>query len=86
MKNHLIIAAALLLCIGCSQKVPTPQQDREMWVEYMLKVADPVLKNTAEGTLKVNMPYEAHPGKDTRPFSYLEAFGRTICGVAPWIE
>ena len=87
MKNILAIAAAaLLLCIGCSEKVNTPQQDRELWVEYLLKVADPVIRNTAEGTLKVNMPYEAHADKDTRPFSYLEAFGRTICGFAPWIE
>ena len=87
MKNFLAIAAAaLLLCVGCSEKVNTPQQDRELWVEYLLKVADPVIRNTAEGTLKVNMPYEAHADKDTRPFSYLEAFGRTICGFAPWIE
>ena len=58
MKNILAIAAAaLLLCVGCSEKVNTPQQDRELWVEYLLKVADPVIRNTAEGTLKVNMPY-----------------------------
>ena len=44
MKNILIIAAALLLCVGCSEKIPTPQQDRDLWIEYMLKVADPVLK------------------------------------------
>ena len=86
-RNILFIAvAALLFCTGCCEKVRTPQQDRELWVEYMLKVADPVIRNTANGTLKENMPYEAHPDKDTRPFSYLEAFGRTICGVAPWLE
>ena len=86
MKNLLIIAAALLLCIGCSEKNPTPQQDREMWVEQLIQIVDPVIRNTAEGTLKVNMPYAGHSDRDTRVFSYLEAFGRTLCGFAPWIE
>ena len=86
MKNLLIIAAALLLCIGCSEKNPTPQQDREMWVEQLIQIVDPVIRNTAEGTLKVNMPYAGHADRDTRVFSYLEAFGRTLCGFAPWIE
>lgn len=81
----LTVVVAMVIA-GCDEKVPTAQQDREVWVEYMLKIADPVLRNTAEGTLKVNMPYEAHPGRDTRAFSYLEAFGRTLCGVAPWLE
>ena len=86
-RNIFLMAIAVaILCTGCCNKVRTPQQDRELWVEYMLKVAGPVLKNTAEGTLKQNMPYEAHPERDTRDFSYLEAFGRTVCGVAPWIE
>ena len=80
------LAVAVAIVAGCSEKVPTPQQDREVWVDHMLKIADPVLRNTAAGTLKVNMPYEAHPGRDTRAFSYLEAFGRTLCGVAPWLE
>lgn len=79
-----------LMCVvsGCSRNQPnTPQQDRAIWVEYMLKVSDPVLRNTAEGTLKETMPYESNdPGRNTRRFSYLEAFGRTICGVAPWLE
>lgn len=88
MKQNLIFLAIafLMLCAGCREKVPTPQQDRELWVEHMIKIADPVLRNTAAGTLKLNMPYEAHPDRDTREFSYLEAFGRTICGVAPWLE
>ena len=64
----------------------TPQQDRAFWAECLVKVADPVIRNTAEGTLKLNMPYEAHEDRDTRTFSYLEAFGRTLCGLAPWLE
>lgn len=83
-----IIPALALFMVSCQgEDVPTPEQDREFWVETMLKIADPVLKNTAAGTLKVNMPYEApDPKRDTRRFSYLEAFGRTVCGIAPWLE
>ena len=78
--------AVLVSACQSETKVRTPEQDRELWVEYLLKVSDPVIRNTAAGTLKVNMPYEAHKDRDTRAFSYLEAFGRTLCGLAPWLE
>ena len=89
--KRLITLVLILSCIVISScqndsQVRTPQQDRQLWVEYLVKLADPVLSNTAAGTLKVNMPYAGHADKDTRKFSYLEAFGRTLCGVAPWLE
>ena len=71
--------------------VPTNKQsgkeDRRIWVETMLKISDPVLQNAANGTLKKNMPYESTDKKqERRRFSYLEALGRTLCGIAPWLE
>lgn len=80
---------SLVMLVSACQSEPqerTPEQDRELWVEYLLKVCDPVIRNTAQGTLKANMPYEGHHDRDTRVFSYLEAFGRTLCGLAPWLE
>lgn len=61
--------------------------DRREWVESMLTIASPVLSNLAEGTLKKNMPFESL-SEDTmrREVSYLEAVGRTVCGIAPWLE
>ena len=50
----------------------------------MLKIADPVLKNLAAGTLKQNMPMMFHP--DRAEYMHLEALGRTVCGIAPWLE
>ena len=50
----------------------------------MLKIADPVLKNLAAGTLKQNMPMVFHP--DRTEYMHLEALGRTLCGIAPWLE
>ncbi len=59
-------------------------QNRHYWLEKMLKIVDPVLKNLSQEKLKVEMPVE---GEDDRvKFSYLEAFGRSLSGIAPWLE
>ena len=66
---------------------PDGSSDRKLWVETLTKVAGPVLENLAAGTLKHNLPYEtlnSDPGH--KVVSYLEAVGRTICGIAPWLE
>lgn len=57
---------------------------REYWVENMLKIADPVLRHLAKGTLHKSIPKDFH--KDRKNFILLEAFGRTACGIAPWLE
>ncbi len=66
---------------------PCGKSDRKMWVEQMTKIASPVLENLAAGTLKKNMPFESLSDEPLRKeVSYLEAVGRTICGIAPWLE
>ena len=66
---------------------PTGLDDRRQWVETMTKIATPVLENLAAGTLKKNMPFESPSVEPLRKeVSYLEAVGRTICGIAPWLE
>ena len=67
------------------EKVSTGAEDRAFWVETMVKIADPVLTNLSEGTLKKNMPYESL-SKDRSIFAHLEAVGRLYCGIAPWLE
>jgi hypothetical protein len=52
----------------------------------MTRLADPVLKNLANGTLKARMPVEQAPKADRRAVSHLEALGRLVSGIAPWIE
>lgn len=62
-------------------------QGRAEWVEEMTRIAGPVLENLALGTLKANMPFESLSKDPLRKeVSYLEAFGRTVCGIAPWLE
>lgn len=66
---------------------PAPQADRKVWVDALLKIATPVMQNLADGTLKKNFPFESlSADTDRREVSYLEAVGRTLCGIAPWLE
>lgn len=57
---------------------------RKYWIETMLKIADPVLLNLSEETLKKNIPTVFHPDREL--YMHLEALGRTLCGMAPWLE
>mgnify|MGYP003309552827 CR=1 FL=1 len=60
--------------------------DRNLWICTLDRVCRPVLENLAAGTLKRNMPIESvHPhGKEK--CTYLEALGRIVVGISPWLE
>ena len=62
-------------------------QDRSYWTNTLYKIASPVVFNLAEGTLKKNMPVEKAPGYGlvAEKVTYLEAVGRTMAGIAPWL-
>jgi hypothetical protein len=60
--------------------------DREIWITLLRKIADPVLMNLAAGTLKARMPIEQRPGANRQPVTHLEAVGRLLTGMAPWLE
>lgn len=81
--------ALLTFCGFCFSFVGYAQQsgadDRAFWVSELTRIADPVLINLSEHTLKRNMPYESL-SKDRSKFSHLEAVGRLVCGIAPWLE
>jgi hypothetical protein len=59
--------------------------DRAAWVAYAVKLADPVLTNLAAGTLKKTMPVEQAAGANRAPVTHLEAMGRLLAGLAPWL-
>lgn len=69
-----------------TQSTSFSANDRDVWIGVLRRVADPVLTNLANGTLKARMPVEQAPGADRRSVTHLEALGRLVAGIAPWIE
>ena len=67
--------------------VVTGQDDRSVWTKSLYKIVYPVIHNMAQGTLKQNMPLELGPQYylQVKKVTYLEAVGRTMAGVAPWL-
>lgn len=65
----------------------TGTQDRAIWVKLLWKISYPVIHNLAEGTLHQNMPIETRSGETAgyKDMTHLEAVGRTLAGVAPWL-
>jgi hypothetical protein len=59
--------------------------DRRYWVSVMEKIARPVLENLARRELKKKMPVEEQRGAKRASSTHLEAFGRLLCGLAPWL-
>ena len=96
-----LLTAIILLPIGVQakdnkkrkNKIPmteiqtTGTQDRAIWVKLLWKISYPVIHNLAEGTLHQNMPIETRSGETAgyKDMTHLEAVGRTLAGVAPWL-
>ena len=59
-------------------------RDRAEWVKNMDRIARPVIWNLSEESLRANMPRETRGTQ--HDMSLLEAFGRTLCGIGPWLE
>jgi len=69
-------------------KETTGAQDRDYWLGVLKRLADPILCNLAHQRLKENMPVESFVGAAIERSSYspLEAFGRLLAGISPWLE
>jgi hypothetical protein len=62
------------------------KNDRGDWIGLAQRLADPVLRNLAGGTLKAQMPVEEASGSRRAAVTHLEALGRLLAGLAPWLE
>lgn len=75
---------------GSRQSTPplvSGKVDRDYWVQLLNTIATPVLSSMSKGQLIKNMPVEWSPqydGRDKR-VAYMEAFGRLMAGMAPWL-
>lgn len=68
-----------------STNIDAGQQDRAYWVTTMSRIAEPVLTALARRQLKATMPVEART-PERASFARLEAIGRVLTGIAPWLE
>ena len=69
---------------GQGSTAPTVHE-RDIWLRMLDKVVRPVLANCAARQLKAAMPVEAKTA-DRSDYAHLEALGRTLTGIAPWLE
>ena len=62
--------------------------DREQWLRWVERVSEPVLVVLSRRELRKSMPVEARPGlQEQRAVgTHLEALGRLLMGLAPWLE
>lgn len=89
------ILASVIVCLLCvtasvAQKKKGVINDRKAWLGYLDKIARPVLSNIATEQLKEKMPVALSKNIDNqqsrKQVAYLEAFGRTLSGIAPWLN
>ena len=71
---------------GAGEQPNAATSDRDPWIAIMRRLADPVLTNLANGTLKARMPVEQAAGANRQNVTHLEAIGRLLAGMAPWLE
>ena len=85
-RSMLGAAAGTAMAAQVAAAVST-ENDREYWIRTLRKVGDPVLTALSQRRLKAEMPVEAHENvTDRRNYTYLEALGRLLAGMAPWLE
>lgn len=82
----IIIAFAVLFRTVQAADISTvsPKEQRKYMVETLTKIAHPVLYHLSRNELKKMMPVEYKSALKAKT-SYLEAFGRTLSGIAPWL-
>jgi hypothetical protein len=89
-----LAAAGLVGAVPASRAKPgavlpapeAPENARAEWCRQLTRLADPVLGALARRELRTTMPVEAANPKDRAGVSHLEALGRTVAGIAPWLE
>ena len=85
MLSRLVVIFSFSFGMAMLHAQSTGAADREDAVKTLDRIARPVLEALADGKLKARLPLG--PGEESRrDFACLEAFGRTMAGIAPWLE
>lgn len=83
------VGAFLLAACEYVRYLEAPKNsDRAYWCDLLYRMAEPVLKPMSEGRLQATMQVEVSPTWDGRnqKVIYMEAFGRLMAGLAPWLS
>jgi hypothetical protein len=94
LKSAALAAAPLVASRGSaaslvqSQENNSEKSDRAQWLAIVERVSEPVLAAISQQKLRATMPVEAAPGLATEraQSTHLEAIGRLLSGLAPWLE
>jgi hypothetical protein len=86
------LTAVAASAMAPEQRIPTGKssrvEDRVYWLDVLRRLAEPVLTPLSRHQLKAQMPIESAQGlqADRSRYSHLEALGRLLAGIAPWLE
>jgi hypothetical protein len=93
LKSALIASAPLVAQAYVSAETPVPpartgSDDRKQWLAIVERVSQPVLEAISQQELRATMPIECAKGQEASraECTHLEAVGRLLCGLAPWLE
>jgi len=93
LKTALLASAPLVAgtqADAAPQTAATPSggDDRKQWLSIVERVSQPVLEAISHQQLRATMPIECAKGQEASraECTHLEAVGRLLCGLAPWLE
>jgi hypothetical protein len=90
LRNVSLVGAGNLLSGNKAFSSPSvsPTDDRTYWIDTLTKIVLPVLTSLRDDKIRERMPVEARAGaqEDRKKVTYLEALGRSLAGLAPWLE
>ncbi|GAB3920966.1 DUF2264 domain-containing protein [Larkinella terrae] len=83
----LLFSLIILQSVRAQKNAPgnSPTAEREYLVQTLVRIADPVLVSLSQNQLRAKMPIESS-GTEREKYTHLEAFGRLLAGMAPWLE
>ena len=81
-------AAGMDLTASAAPSSTTVSESRADWVAMLDRICRPLFSALDQRRLKQAMPVEASAGEEQhrRQTTYLEALGRALAGIAPWLE
>jgi hypothetical protein len=76
---------AIVAASGGEEDLSSGREVRKYWTGMLERVGSPVVEALSRGKLKSRMPVEQKPGSGRTSFTHLEAYGRLMAGIAPWL-